>query len=425
MPKHPSTINLDDFKGINNLSRPENTDPSFLKEAVNIDISKDGSVHKRLGFSEVFTGTNSHSIWSNNTDCYFVDGDVLKYLYSNFTTTNIKTDCYDRIDYVELNGDVYFTSLSTTGILNGSAYRQFGIDAPAGQPVLTEGSGFLVEGRYQVAISYVDADGRESGTTLAGVIDVSDDSSITLSNLKSSDNADVIYTRIYITTANGETLYYLGDTSDTTSSYIIGDVSHIITPLDNLGIVSAPKGDLIAYYNGRIYIAVGNVIYASQPYSYEWFRISEDFLMFESDVTMMMPVETGMYVGDSNKLYYLGGNDISTFKMVEKEMCQPVMYSNVKIPSGYIRIDNTPLGPKWLFTANEGIYVCMNQGVMFNVTADNVAFPSSYEGSAAFIQQDGINKYVSLLKDQNTDGQNAAIGDLVTADIVRNGIVLD
>ena len=422
MPKHPKTVSLEGFKGINNISRPENTPIDYLKEAINVDIAKDGSVHKRKGYDEVFSGSNSHSLWSNNDHCYFVDNNILKYLYINYTSKNIKTDCYDRISYVELNGEVYFTSRSTTGILNGSTYREFGIQEPNWKPTLTSGNGLLTGGRYQISVSYVDGDGRESGTKLATVISVSDSSSITLSDMKASDNSDVEYIRIYITTPDGIVLYRLVDLPDTTTTYTINDIRHAVTPIDNLGIKAAPFGDLITYYNSRMYIADGNVLYASQPLSYEWFDIRKDFIQFSSDITMLMPVDKGIYVGLQNKLVYLSGGDISSFSLDEKEICHPVMYSNVQIPSGYIRIDNTPLGPKWLFTADEGIFVCMNQGVMFNVTAANVAFPTGAEGTAGFIQQDGINKYVSLIKDQNTEDQNASFSDMVTADVIRNGI---
>ncbi len=427
MPNHPQTVNLGEFQGIDNVLQPERTPENYLKKAINIDIDKTGSVHKRSGYVSVFSGSGCHSLWSNDKDAYIVDNTILKYVYSNFATTNIETECFDRIDYVEVNNEVYFTSQSKTGVLSGSAYRAFGIEPPVALPMLAASSpGFLDAGQYQVAYTYVDAEGRESGASKASVIRVtSDNSSILVTNLDASSDSDVTKIRIYLSNRNGSGLYHLTDIADTVSSYVITDTRNLHTPLDSFNVSGCPTGDLIAYYNGRIYVADGDTLYASEPHSYTWFRTERDYIRFESNITVVMPVETGIYVGTENHLHYLGGSDLVSFNQDMKEICQPVKYSHIKIPSGYIRIENTPGGPKWLFTANEGIFVCMNNGVVFNVTSEHVAFPNGLQGAAGFIQKDGINKYVSLIKDaDNSDNEKGSFSDLVTADVIRNGVII-
>lgn len=422
----PKTKALEGFKGLNNKLPPERTSEEYLKEVVNFDIDQSGGLTKRKGYTEVYSGTNVHSVFSQKNHVYFVDDGTMKYMFADYTTSNLKTGCHDQVSYTDVNGEIYFTSKSATGILSSMSVRSFGLDIPTSTGILAEGAGGrLTAGRYQFVYSYVDSEGRESGTSLSSYIDVVNTSaSITITNINPSSDANVTAIRLYISTPNGMELYHLADIPAATTSYQIHDIRGAVTPLDTFGIRPAPSGDLITHYNGRIYIAVDDVIYASEPFSYEWFRLHKDFMQFDSRVVMMMPVQTGMYVGTTTGVFYLGGSDISSFKMAEKEICKPVMYSNVLIPSGYIRIDNTPLGPKWLFTSDEGMYVCMNQGVMFNVTQEHVAFPKGDVGAATFIQQDGINKYISLIKSQNSETQNMGVGDLVTAEVIRNGVLI-
>ena len=421
----PKTQSIDGFKGLDNKLQPERTSQEYLKEVVNFDIDGAGGLLKRKGYTPVYSGTNVHSVFSQGSDTYFVDDGTLKYMFPNYTTVNMRTDCHDRIDYVGVNGDIYFTSQSATGVIASRSVRSFGLAIPTSTGILSEGAtGRLSPGRYQFVYSYVDDDGRESGTSLSSYIDVvNSKASITVTNINPSSDSSVSAIRLYISTVNGMELYHLTDVAANTTGYVIGDVSQLSNPLENFGIQPAPTGDLITHYNGRVYIADGNIVYASEPFSYDWFRLHKDFMQFDSRVVMLMPVQTGLYVGTETGVFYLNGSDISAFKMDQKEVCSPVMFSNVLIPSGYIRIDNTPAGPKWLFTSDEGIYVCMNQGLMFNVTAEHVLFPKGLEGAAAFVQQNGVNKYVSLIKDQGSNNR-MGVGDLVTAELIRNGVLI-
>lgn len=421
----PKTHPLEGFAGLDNKLQPERTEETYLKEVVNFDIDQSGGLMKRKGYTKVYAGTNVHSIFSQGNHTYFVDDGVMKHMFADYTTSNLKTECHDRVSYTDINGEIYFTSRSASGVINSMAVRAFGLDIPTSVGILSEGAGGrLTPGRYQFVYSYVDSAGRESGTSLSSYLDVvNDKASLVITNINPSKDANVTAIRLYVSSPNGMELYHLADVAAATTSYQIGSMEHAVTPLETFGIKPAPLGDLIAYYNGRVYIAVGSTIFASEPFSYEWFRLHKDFIQLDSKVTMMMPVQTGIYVGTETGVFYLGGSDISAFKLTEKEICTPVMYSNVLIPSGYIRIDNTPLGPKWLFTSSEGMFVAMNQGVMFNVTAEHVMFPKGTEGAAAFIQQNGVNKYVSLIKDQGSN-QRIGVGDLVTAELIRNGVLI-
>ena len=194
MPNHPKTIKISGFQGINNLERPENTPSQFLKEAVNLDFSKNGDVTKRLGYEKVYDGTNMHSIYANNNHFYFVENGILKYLQGDLSAINLDANAGNQyVDYEELNGLVYYVNKTTTGILDGEERKNFGIEPPRLLLTLSEGSGSLYEGKYQVAYSYVNTEGKESGCRIAAEITVGDRASIHISNIPTASASDIEY----------------------------------------------------------------------------------------------------------------------------------------------------------------------------------------------------------------------------------------
>ena len=91
MPKHPKTITIDSFKGLNNVLNPENTPNDYLKKALNVNIDKQGNILKRKGYTLVDTG-NYTSVWANQlgTLVYAVKDSNLVKILSNNTTSLIK-----------------------------------------------------------------------------------------------------------------------------------------------------------------------------------------------------------------------------------------------------------------------------------------------------------------------------------------------
>lgn len=422
MPSHPKTVNIEGFKGINNVLPPERTPVEYLKEALNVDIDKSGGVHKRLGYTKVIEGV-FHSLWDDEQDAYVVkDGDLVKLNTDYSTTTLLASVGTDKISYAQADGKIYFSSISVKGVIENGSVRDWGIERMNPLPVVSTGSGLLTAGTYQIACTYVASDGRESGVGRAQVVEVSNNSSIILSSIPTSPESQVDRVRIYCTTPNGEILYFAKSIANGTSTVTIADTRDFITPLKSFGYNTPPQGHIVRYSHGRILVADDNVLWFSEPYSYEWFNYQTNFIQFESRIRAVMPVEGGVWVA-ADKLYYFAGKNIATASSEMKEPIKVVEGSDVRIPGAYIFIENTPIGYKWLFTADKGIYVAFNDGMCLNMTAQNVELPLTAEGTGAFIQKDGINRYLSLLKNP-LDSENTRVGDVVTATIIRNGVAV-
>lgn len=421
MPNHPKTVPIDGFKGLNNVLRPERTPPQYLKEADNVDIDKSGGIQKRLGFSNIASGI-FHSCWADDPYCMAVrDGDLVA-IDSLYNTSVLQADVGNNpISYFRLDDSIYFSSTTTNGVIEDGSVRSWGIEPP-GRPNLANASGNMFNGSYQVALTYSTAEGRESGSRVAAVVDVTT-GGIALSNIPASDDPEVTRVNIYMSHDNGEELYYRDSVANGQTSYTITDDSGIRRKMDTFNMMPPPKGHIIDQAHGRSWVTEENFLWYSEPYQYELFDYRKNYIRFPQRIRAFMPTQDGAWVA-SDGLYYMAGEDPNRADLTLKEPVKVVEGSAVRIPGAYIFIENTPIGYKWLVHTNKGIYVCFNNGIALNMTSQNYEFPTADEGAAAFVQLDGINRYTSLLKTPR-DSENAAVGDLVTATIVRNGVVVD
>ena len=61
MPKHPSTITLENFKGLDNKNPDNRTDPSFITTSYNKHIDATGSIRKSQVYKSELYGTDKNS----------------------------------------------------------------------------------------------------------------------------------------------------------------------------------------------------------------------------------------------------------------------------------------------------------------------------------------------------------------------------
>ena len=422
MPKHPKTTLLTSFKGLNNVGSPENTDLNYLKKILNFNIDKTGNLSKRKGYSKVING-NFSSLWAseNSLGCYgTLNGDLVR-IYQDYSTEVLQSNIGDsKVSFEEIDGIIYYCSNTVTGIISNGLQRSWGIERNWNSPNLSLTSGNLPAGLYQLTYTWVYADGRESGCSRASIITTPANSGINVEIGESP--TDALYARVYTSSYNGSQLYYHG-IANANSTYLISNVVDAVDPLRFFNIDKAPLGHICKYYRGRIYIASGNILWYSEPFQYEQFRLDSNYFEFPEEIREVMPVEDGIWVG-ADRLYYLSGEEPEKFKRSTKEHVKIVEGTSTKISGSYIHLDNTPIGYKWLVTSDLGIWVLFNQGLCINLTSENVALDQADSGTSLFLQDGGMNMYMSLLK-TNSNPNNSVMGDLVETTIVRNGIIIN
>lgn len=408
---------------MNNVLPPEETDPGFLKTAENIDINKGGGIAKRKGYSLV-DSADYKSLWSSNSylGTYALRNGDLVSLDSGLNVTTLRAGIGDEpISFEEIDDKVYYSSINYHGVIDANGERDWGTIKNTLAPTLTSTTGNLEAGEYQVAFTYVKSDGRESGVSISSTITLGSAGSGISVYIPTHTDSDVVYARIYCSTQNGERLYFskiglLG------ASTTISSQTNLITPLKTFGLDAPPLGHIIKYYRARMFIAQDNILWYSEPYQYEYFNLQSNYFEFPERIRAVMPVEDGIWIG-SDRLYYLSGEDALTFKRSTKENVKVVEGTAHKVSGSYVHLDNTPIGYKWLVTTDLGIFILFNQGLVINMTSDYLAVTQADSGSALFMEENGINRYLSVLK-TNSQPNNASVGDLVETSIIRNGVII-
>lgn len=204
--------------------------------------------------------------------------------------------------------------------------------------------------------------------------------------------------------------------------------SPIQVPTDTLGQVGGrlfgppPLATALCYYNGRIYLAHKNAVWATELYRYGAVDRTLGFWQFEQDVTFLGAVSDGIYVGTKSEVRWVAG----TFR--EANSIPVVAYAG--IPGSCLQVPAELLIPQQrrpamisknavIFLTDSGLMVGFDGGICNGLSQDTVLFPSSENVAALFRRQDGVNQYVAVMDSGGTPTSNARIGDYVDAEIRR------
>ena len=241
------------------------------------------------------------------------------------------------------------------------------------------------------------------------------------------------YTRV------GNTIYF---TSRIASGKVVDDVllpwgiegagewiSPVIRPTATLGAISGkvlsapPHATEIEAYRGRIYLAAGPVLWATELYLYDKVDLDKNFVVLEDDITMVRAVADGLYVGTTRQLIFLRGT-LSEGLKHELVLDAPVIQgSAVLVPWSKVhpraRTQPVPEGNGPVFMTGDGICLGLDGGEVYNLTQDHMVFPGAVSAAALYREDQGTNSYVAVTDSAGGPSANARIGDYVDAEIVR------
>jgi len=387
-----------DFTGLRNDVEPERFTEKDLYVANNINLDNTGKLLTRNGFIKRING-DFHSLWSNGKYCFFVVGAELHRLHENFTTTEIvRTDL--TLDYYMsfsvANDVVYYSNGKETGIYQIGRNRTWGIQPPVFQPIVEATSGSMQEGRYQYALTYIRYDGQESGTGVADSIVLTDDQAINFTDIPVSPDTEVTHKVIYITPRNGETLYRaMLISNNVTSAYYNNpesvDLRHLLT---TQFMTSAPAGQIVANLSGVFYVAYDNFIFYSDEFGYELFDLRR-FLPFEETITMLAPVQDGIWVGTVNKIYFINGLKPKDARLLEKSDYGVLPTSVSYIVTSKVQgLENYNVEEAPIFITTDGLSIGLSGGILVNLTEATFDLNASGQASTIYRQEDGIDQVI-------------------------------
>jgi hypothetical protein len=146
-----------------------------------------------------------------------------------------------------------------------------------------------------VTCTFVAASGEESGAPLGERVACTDSPVVQVSAIPQSSDARVVATRLYVTALDGTVFYAEVDVPAGQTTYTLTGFFGTGQPLTTQFMTAPPPGQLLEYHDGRIYVAAGSNIFATQPLRYGLHDPLEDFLMYPERVTLLKSVDAGLF----------------------------------------------------------------------------------------------------------------------------------
>ena len=415
-------VNFDGFRGgVNNRDWEYDIPRTSLREAVNIDIARSGSISRRDGYTKRLDLTNSHSLFGYEDILLCVDENGLNRIYPDSYEKELLDslgDVVSRMSYVNILGTIYYSNGNDSGKYYDGVVSPWGVDVPPSQPTLSvSGNGQLTAGNYQVTITSMNSDGEESGADLSVRIDVDENQRIVLSNIPDTG----MVTRVYVSTPNGDDLYHHADVPASTTTW---SITRTIRGkrLETQFAEKMRPGHLLAAYNGRMYVADNDILWFSDALQYGMYHPLDNFMSsFGKKITMVQPVDTGIYIG-AGSIYFISGTDPSNMKITSVHDSVAIEGTSMQIDSNLLNLDGISGRVAYWF-GSKGAMVGLQGGQVMPITNKQLEVEKYEDGSAQFIEKNGIKKVVNTLRNQ-TGSNQASCSDSVTYQVIRNGVLL-
>jgi len=362
-------------------------------------------LQRRKGTTLALAGTDCHSLWADGRGAYFVDGVAIKTFPSGVVVRSGLTPGRP-VSWCRLpDGRVAWSN----GIEIGFIERDVST-APLATPnpapsVATSSGGALHAGVYQVAITAVDLDGRESGATWPVQVQVADSGRIEITNLPGT------LVSIYLSPLNGDMLYHA--VSTTASSYVLPLIpSALGRQLDTIGLAPLPPGRIVRYYHGRLLTADSAQLCYSEPFAHWLYHPLRNRIPI-AGLTLVEPVEGGLYLATQDKTWWLPGADVDQ----PERLIEILPYGAAARSAS--RMEN---GTDVMWFSARGLVVGDAQGRVKNVQESNVAVGAAQSGATLYREQNGLRQ--AIASGANGQESKASAKSYMSMEIVRKENVL-
>jgi hypothetical protein len=223
-------------------------------------------------------------------------------------------------------------------------------------------------GRYgyrMVITTYMRSDGQESGASDPSQILCTETHDTLTVSITASSDPDVTGIKVYVSNPGGDQTYLAATLENTTATYNhnLSEPLQNYMPLMTDALQQPPAGQLIEYYNTKIYVAKEDYVMSTLGSSYELMPMTDYFYSPSGSITMLKAVDTGLWVASAHEIWYFDG-DTMPFKAVKKADYGVIFRSAAKknglllgdspathiiaqTPKGFVRLGNggeiTPL----------------------------------------------------------------------------------
>lgn len=394
----------------------------FVREAVNVDFSVEGKPRRRQGYTKLIAG-DCHSLWRHPSLSYALmvkDGRLVKLTGEPGATPEVAdlgpASATRAMSYDALNGVVYFSNGVDMGRISLAGERlPWGMDVPL-IAVSPAAGPALPDGCYQISATYVDVDGVEHGACEPVMYRVMDQQLRVTVDGPFPVRAD--YVQVYVTQADGDVLYAAATLSAPGTVAIDAGKIGRGRPIETLFKTAPFPGQLVRHFSGRIYVAVENIVFFTDPLRYELVSPASALFMFPSRVTLLEPAHDGLYVGYESAVDFLSGTDPYDMQRRMVASQSAVEGTGRQVPGNHF---DTPLDyvPVW-WAQHSGFVLGLPGGQLRLLSEDRLAAPRFGAGAMITREQEGMTQLISALRQPG--GGAARATDSVVAEIRRSNV---
>lgn len=418
--------------GVNNIAKETELPPGSLRSAINVDLTDAGWPRRRPGRTERIAATRAHSLFASDAALLAnVDG-----AYKAYTVTptgaltlaaTVRSSIGDRyVSAAQVNEDVIWSN----GIQIRRMDAELGdhpatLETPTPPTATASSTGSLLAGDYLVALTWRDIDGRESAPSAPVLVTLTAGQGILLTGLPAAPE-DATALRVWCSPANGEVLYHARDLPTIATGTQIA--TH--TPgraLETLWYVPMPAGDIVRWWNGRLFVVSDNHLAYSEALRPALMH-PDNVMRFGERITMAEPVGeggdgAGMYVSDHKRTYFMSGASPDQWQRVIRHHHSAVPGTSIVLPGEAFGLETTAPVAYWL--ASNGVF-CLGLpgGIVIPQTEGRLATKTGAEsGATAYRQRDGLSQLVTTLL--GGESADACASDSAVATVRRNGVEID
>lgn len=385
------------FLGLRNTVGEESFEPGDLSIALNVDQTDAYRLRRRKGFEATSVVVPHQSLWSDGVLALSVQGTNLVQIMPDLTTRVVRTGLTAgaRMYYASIGARVFYSNGVETGVFTDGSSRSWGIALPTKLPLAQVIGGSLQPGGYQYTMTYIRSDGQESGAPSSGNITLPSIGGLRFYDLAISPDPDVLFKRIYVSPVNGDQTYALQvvPNSATETTYTEERIGTL--PLMTQFLSPALPGRLIAAFAGHVLMARGNTLYRSEPYAPELFDLRKG-LPFEDRITLVAPMDDGVYLGTESEVVWLAGRNPAEWKLDRKSVHGAILGTAAYGPAEDVAEGQQ--GPVVLYVSTKGVVAGFNSGSLLNLTEERFGFPVMDEGAAIIRHHGGTVQYIVTLR---------------------------
>lgn len=419
-----NAVSLKFPQGVNNRDREYALPDGTLREAINLDVTRDGGLRSRLGLRTVMDG-NCHSLWvhPNEQFALLVRNQQLVRLSRAETVTVLNSVVGSHVSYALLNDAVFWTDGGQVGQVKADGtVGRWGLANPPLPLCEAASSGGLFAGTYQVAMTALHSSGLESGASETVLVEVTAGGGIQVTAPSTSDSE--IRFAVYRTEAEGGQESLRRAVVVAPGATVILGVQTLGQVLETLGVVAPLPGQALIAHKGRLWCASGAVLWFTTERSPHGVRRDQGYYQFESAVQMLSATEDGIFVGLYDRVYYLQGNQPGAMTQRAVSSVGVAFGSAGALPYDLFLGEGAFPSKQGLWMDTDG-FLCIGKagGIVVRPTKSRYSAGEIRQGSVIHRVRDGLSQIIGVFPGtQDLPWQSVDCG---VAAVFSHGVVLD